>query len=185
MEVCYPQVVSEGRATDLPGAALEHLDALYGFALRLCGRAAEAEDLVQETYARALAAEAQFQRGSNLRAWMFRILRNAHIDASRRAKRSPVRDAAALDETASAESGEREPLRGDEELERLRTVVAEDIERALASLSEDARTIVLLDHEGLSEAELADVLDIAPGTVKSRLARARAALRERLKEYAR
>jgi RNA polymerase sigma-70 factor (ECF subfamily) len=167
----------------LPRAALDHLDALYRVARHLTGRDEDAEELVQETYARALAAVAQFTEGTNLRAWLFRILRNAHIDAHRRARVNPVHGGFDGDFTADATSAAREPLRGDAELERLRGVVTSDIESALASLSVDARAIILLDLEGFTETELAEALGCAVGTVKSRLARARAVLRERLRDY--
>ena len=169
----------------LPRTALDHLDALYRVARSLTGRDDDAEDLVQETYARATAGWAQFAAGTNLRAWLFRILRNAFIDAYRRARTNPVRgrleDDLASDDTTTS----REPLRGDAELERLRGVVTADIEAALASLSVDARAIILLDLEGFTETELAETLGCAVGTVKSRLARARAILRDRLSDYGR
>ena len=185
--LCYPGSV-RGGALALPRSALEHLDALYRVARRLTGRDEDAEDLVQETYARAAAAWDRFTADSNVRAWLFRILRNAHIDAYRRARANPVRGALDDDalfgaEGAGAEGAGAEPLRGDGELERLRGVVASDIEAALAQLSVDAREIILLDLEGFTETELAETLGCAVGTVKSRLSRARAALRERLRDY--
>jgi RNA polymerase sigma-70 factor (ECF subfamily) len=180
--VRYPEAVSKETAT-LPRAALDHLDALYRVARNLTGRDSEAEDLVQETYTRAIAGGAQFTTGTNLRAWLFRILRNAHIDAYRRARTNPVHGGLDDELAADTTTTTSEPLRGDAELERLRGVVTTDIEAALASLSVDARAIVLLDMEGFTETELAETLGCAVGTVKSRLARARGILRERLRDY--
>jgi RNA polymerase sigma-70 factor (ECF subfamily) len=169
----------------LPREALGHLDALYRLARHLSGNDDDAQDLVQETYARALGKHAQFVPGSIVRAWLFRILRNLHIDGWRRAKGSPERERLGDEEPPDAPGADREALRGDEELQRLRGVVAEDIEAALRKLSSDARTIVLLELEGLTYEELAEVLGCNVGTVRSRLSRARSRLRELLIDYAR
>jgi len=169
----------------LPDEALRHVDSLHGFAYQLSKSPGGAEDLVQEAFARALAAKEQFEAGTNLKAWLFRILRNVHLDALRRARRHPTLDMDDAEQTEASWTRERgiEQLRGDAELEALRHLVAEDIDAALSTLSSDARAIVLLDFEGFTELELAEILGCAPGTVKSRLARARAALRQRLEEY--
>jgi RNA polymerase sigma-70 factor, ECF subfamily len=161
------------------GEILAHTEALYNHARHLTGNDAEAEDLVQEAALRAL-ANARDYRAGNLKAWLFRILRNAFIDARR--KRRPEQPLGELD---VVDGGEAELLRDDLELERLRGVVAEDIEAALAALSDDARAIILFDLEGFTESEIADLMACAPGTVKSRLSRARSLLRKRLREYAR
>ena len=158
---------------------LAHTEALYNHARHLAGNDAEAEDLVQEAALRALANAREYRAG-NLKAWLFRILRNAFIDARRR--RRPEQPLGELD---VVDGGEAELLRDDLELERLRGVVADDIQEALAALSDDARAIILLDLEGFTESEVADLMGCAPGTVKSRLSRARALLRKRLREYAR
>jgi RNA polymerase sigma-70 factor (ECF subfamily) len=160
------------------------MDALFRLACRLARDEEAAQDLVQETYARAFAARDRFTAGSNMKAWLFRILRNALVDRARRNRAGPLRVGFDDDETVEP-AVPREPLRGDQELERLRSVVAEDIEEALVSLSIDARTVILLDLEGLTEGEVASVLGCSAGTVKSRLSRARAKLREHLRDYAR
>ena len=165
---------------------LVHLDALHRLAHLLTRSAPDAEDLVQETYARAFRGVAGFTPGTNLRAWLFRILRNAFLDARRREGRL-AREMLGDEDAAEGPSPEAADgwLRGDAELERLRGIVGEEIEAALRALSEDARTVVLLDVEGLSEAEIAAVMGCAAGTVKSRLSRARGALRQRLADYER
>jgi RNA polymerase sigma-70 factor, ECF subfamily len=171
------------RPSSATGASVEevlsHVDALYNHARHLTGHDAEAEDLVQETCVRALANTAAYRAG-NLKAWLFRILRNAFIDARRR--RKPEQPLGELD---VVDGGEGELLRDDLELERLRGVVADDIRAAMAALSDEARAIILLDLEGFSESEIAELMGCPAGTVKSRLSRARVLLRRLLGEYAR
>src|SRR5512146_873437 len=176
---------SSGRRGALGREALAYADALYNLARYLTGNDADAEDLVQETYALALRAAGQFARGTNLKAWLFRILRHAFISGYRRQRRNPT--VGGLDTTGphGQEAAPGEWPRNDMELDQMRNIVAGDIENPLMSLSEEARAVVLTDLEGFTEAEAAQVLDCAVGTVKSRLARARATLRQLLQDYAR
>ena len=158
--------------------ALAYTDTLYNLARHLTGDDADAEDLVQETFTRALVARDSFH-GGNLKAWLFRILRNVFIDQYRRRRNNPV------DSVESELGAIGTPALDELEAGQVRGLVRGDIEAALLALPAAARQIILLDLEGLSEVEVADVLDCAVGTVKSRLARARAALRRRLADYAR
>ena len=186
VDEAYDSGMASGRGRDagLGREALAYADTLYRLARYLTRSPTDAEDLVQETYARALAAAHQFRPGTNLKAWLFRILRNTFFSQYRHERHNPtVGGLDTVAPTAQAAQGE-EWLRGDIELDRLRKVVGEDIERALMSLSEEARTVILLDLEGLNEAEVAQIVGCAIGTVKSRLSRARAALRAQLRDYA-
>jgi RNA polymerase sigma-70 factor (ECF subfamily) len=164
--------------------ALAYTDALHNFGRYLTGSTTEAQDLVQETYARALRSAATFTPGTNLKAWLFRILRNAYIDLYRRRRAEPTvggLDTVHPDVEVPAEEAW---LLNDLELDRLRSLVVAEIERAMLSLTEDTREVILLDLEGFTEAEAAAVIGCPVGTVKSRLSRARAALRRRLADYA-
>nr|HEX4316763.1 sigma-70 family RNA polymerase sigma factor [Kofleriaceae bacterium] len=153
-------------AGSLADRALAHVDELYGLAHHLCGNAADAEDLVQDTYARALAGAARFEDGSNLRAWLFRILRNCFIDRARR--RNVVLEIP--DDTLDATVVDCSP-------DQLRYLTAVEVERAIAALPVEFRFVIYLDVEGFTEAEIADIVRCPAGTVKSRLSRAKARLR--------
>jgi len=153
--------------------SLGHVDELFGLARHLCGNVSDAEDLVQETYARALGG--RFEDGSNLRAWLFRILRNCFIDRARR--QNIVLEIP--DDTIDARTNEAWTSAA---LEQLRYLTAGDVERAIQALPIELRFVVYLDVEGFSEAEIADIMRCAPGTVKSRLSRAKARLRAALEE---
>ena len=156
-----------------------HADALYGLARRLTAHAGDAEDLVQETFIRALRAAPKLAEGSHVKAWLFRILRNAFYDLHRGRRRHQDLDSLEDDEMTAPPN----LVRGDAELGRLRGVVAREIEAAIAKLGDDAKTVLLLDVEGFTEAEIADIMDCPVGTVKSRLMRARTSLRKLLCQY--
>jgi RNA polymerase sigma-70 factor (ECF subfamily) len=163
-----------GPAASLAEQALAHADELYGLARHLCATTSDAEDIVQETYARALGGVARLAPGANLRAWLFRILRNCFIDQARRKKIVLEIADDAVGERSASEVWDTAAL------DQLRYLAAADLERALATLPIELRFIVLLDAQGFHEIEIAEIARCAPGTVKSRLFRARARLRAAL-----
>jgi len=169
-------------STDLPTEALTHLDALYSLARWLARDPAEAEDLVQETYLRAIRAAHQFQPGTNLRAWLFQILRNTFFTLYRRKARDPdVLDPEVLDTmpTGGTASGKSEGLAGAPD-----GTAGLDLTAALNRLPEEYRAVVLLaDLENFTMGEIATIMGCPVGTVKSRLFRARGILRALLRDY--
>jgi RNA polymerase sigma-70 factor (ECF subfamily) len=162
--------------------ALPLMPELYGAAVRLTRNPSDAEDLLQEAYLRAYRAFDSFQEGTNLRAWLYRILTNAYINVYRKRQREPQTISSDdVDEwylyDQLAESG-REPSA---EAEVIESLPDEEVQEALASLPEQFRLAVLLaDVEGFSYKEIAEILDVPIGTVMSRLHRGRRALEKRL-----
>lgn len=165
--------------------ALPYLGQLYGAALRLTGNPADAEDLVQQTALRAYAAFEQFERGTNLKAWLFKILTNTFISSYRKKQREP--------KTVSADENDEFSLfdvliekTGTPEAQILDRIPDDEVRHALERLPEQFRTAVLLaDVEGFAYQEIADMMDVPIGTVMSRLHRGRKALQKALWEYAR
>ncbi len=168
--------------------AMEHMGSLYGAALRMTRNPADAEDLVQETYLKAYRSFGSFQQGTNLKAWLYRILTNTFINSYRARKRRPeqtdVEDVedlylyhrlGGLEAAAAGRSAEEEVL------ERF---TDDEVKAALERLPEQFRMAVLLaDVEGFSYKEIAEILDIPIGTVMSRLHRGRKALQKALFDF--
>jgi RNA polymerase sigma-70 factor (ECF subfamily) len=169
--------------------ALPLLDSLYGAALRMTRNPADAEDLVQETMLRAYRAFDRFEEGTNLKAWLFRILTNAYINVYRKRQREPqkVSQEQIEDFDLYQELKDHDPQYGETpETIVLDGLVDSDILEAIEDLPEQFRlAVVLSDIEGFSYAEMAEIMDVPMGTVMSRLHRGRRALQKRLWDLAR
>lgn len=169
--------------------ALPLLDSLYAAALRMTRNPADAEDLLQETMMRAYRSFNRFEPGTNIKAWLFRILTNAYINTYRKKQREPQKVSA--DELEDFDLYQELGLHDPQFSETPETIVLDslldsDIARALDDLPEQFRlAVVLSDLEGFSYAEMAEIMGVPMGTVMSRLHRGRKALQKRLWEVAR
>ena len=168
--------------------ALQYLDQLYAAALRMTRNPADAEDVVQETYAKAYASFHQFTPGTNLKAWLYRILTNTYINSYRKRQREPqLSDGENVEDwqLARAESHTSSGLKS-AEMVALENLPDTDVKGALQQLAPDFRLAVYLaDVEGFSYKEIAEIMGTPIGTVMSRLNRGRTQLRNLLAEYAR
>ena len=162
--------------------ALVHMDAVYRVALRLAGNAADADDLVQETMLKAYRSWHQYQQGTNAKGWLLTILRNSFINEYRRRTRHPETvDVDTIEPFAVLSEDQDEDPQG----RFFDQIVDEEVQRAVDGLPEVFReALVLSDVEGLNYQEIAGILGVPVGTVKSRLFRARRLLKERLYRYA-
>lgn len=165
--------------------AVPHMDAVYNFALRMTGDEDDADDLVQETYMKAFRFFDKFEKGTNCKAWLFRILKNSFINDYRKQTKEPNKvdydDVQNFYENIKSNEVESKHY----ELDAFSNLLDDDISKAITELPEDFRTVIILnDIEGFTYEEIADFVDIPVGTVRSRLHRARKMLYVQLFDYA-
>ncbi len=177
--------VSQLLYADFEREAIPHMNAVYNFALRMTGDEDDANDLVQETYLKAFRFFDKFEKGTNCKAWLFRILKNSYINDYRKAVKEPNKvdyeDVQNFYENVKSDEIDSKHY----EQDAFSNLLDDEITKVLSALPEDFRTaIILSDIEGFTYEEIADFVDIPVGTVRSRLHRARKMLYAQLYGYA-
>jgi len=162
-----------------------HIRSMYNFAYRLTLDPDDAKDLVQDTYLKAHRFIDSFQKGTNAKAWLFRILKNSFINDYRKKSKEPSKvDYQEVETFYNSDDVDRQ-ITSDLRVESLSNMIGDEISNALNSLDVDFKTVIILcDLEGFKYEEMAKILDIPIGTVRSRLHRARGLLKEKLIDYA-
>lgn len=164
---------------------LPHINSMYNFAYRLTFEEDDAKDLVQDTYLKAFRFIDSFERGTNAKAWLFRILKNSFINDFRKKSKQPSKvDYNEVESYYNSEDVD-ETITTDLRVETVQHMIGDEVTNALNALDVDFRTVIILcDLEGFTYEEMAKILGIPIGTVRSRLHRARNLLKDKLKQYA-
>ena len=164
---------------------MPHIDSMYNFAYRLTFDEDDAKDLVQDTYLKAYRFVSSFQQGTNAKAWLYRILKNSFINDFRKKSKGPSKvDYQEVESYYNSEEADNNKT-VDLRIDTVKDMIGDEVTNALNSLAIDFRTVIILcDLEGFTYEEMAKILDIPIGTVRSRLHRARNLLKEKLNTYA-
>ncbi len=173
------------RHSEFEREALPHMDILFNYALRMTGNPDDAKDLVQETFLKAYRFWDKYEKGTNIRAWLFRIMKNSYINRYRKETKEP--ETVDYDEIQNFYNSIRYEASDQNDLQEkiFGGLLEDDVTKAMETLPEDFRTVVILcDIEDLSYEEIAEFVDCPVGTVRSRLHRGRKMLRAKLFEYA-
>ena len=181
-----PTYSEQEKVAIFDGEFMPHIDSMYNFAYKLTFDEDDSKDLVQDTYMKAFRFINSFQKGTNSKAWLFRILKNSFINDFRKKSKQPAKvDYQEVENYYNSDDVD-ESKTVDLRVETLKDMMGDEVTIALNSLAIDFRTVIILcDLEGFTYEEMAKILDIPIGTVRSRLHRARNLLKQKLSSYAR
>ena len=186
VEVSKPKYTEEEKYRIFDQEFMPQIDSMYNFAYRLTNDEDDANDLLQDTYMKAFRFINSFQQGTNAKAWLFRILKNSFINDYRKKSKEPSKiDYQEVESVYNSNDDAKIESTSDLRIEAVQDLIGDEVATALNSLPVDFRTVIILcDIEGFTYEEMAKILDIPIGTVRSRLHRARNLLKEKLRSYA-